>query len=89
MNKMKKIAYNCQKATLLIEKEQLAGLTTREKVELRLHLAGCSVCKIFQRQSILINKQVKSLFHLAKQKEHVLGDGYKKTLQEKIEEKLR
>ncbi len=89
MSNLKKIANNCQKATLLIEKKQLARLTLREKLELRLHLAGCSVCKLFQRQSLLINKQVKNLFRSDTQKNRVLDDAYKKALQEKIEEKLK
>lgn len=89
MNEVKKIIYNCQQATLLIEKKQLAKLTTREKFELKLHLAGCSVCKLFQRQSIMINRQVKNLFHPTRQKDHVLDDGYKKALQEQIDEKLK
>ena len=89
MDDAKKIMYNCRHATMLIEKKQLTKLTIREKFELKLHLAGCSVCKIFQRQSILINKQVKNLFRQATQKEHVLDDDYKKTLQEQITEKLK
>jgi hypothetical protein len=89
MNEVKKIIYNCHKATMLIEKKQLARLTIREKMELKLHLAGCSVCKLFQQQSILINKQVRSLFHSNTQKEHVLDDTFKKELQARIEEKMQ
>lgn len=89
MNDVKKIMYNCHKATMLIEKKQLARLTIREKMELKLHLAGCSVCKLFQQQSILINKQVRSLFQATTKKEHVLDDIYKKELQARIEEKLQ
>jgi hypothetical protein len=89
MDNIKKIAYNCQKATLLIEKKQLTRLTLREKFELKIHLAGCSVCKIFERQSIMINKQIKDLLHPAKQKDHLLDDTYKRSLQKQIEEKLK
>ncbi len=89
MNDLRKISYNCQKATLLIEKKQLARLTLREKLELKIHLAGCSVCKLFQRQSVLINKQVKSLFHSSLHKEHFLNDQYKKDMQEQIEKRLK
>ena len=89
MNDLKKIAYNCHKATLLIEKKQLARLTLREKMELKIHLAGCSVCKLFERQSILINKQMKNLFQSSLQKNHALDERYKKELQEKIDEKLK
>jgi len=89
MNELKKIAYNCQKATLLIEKKQLARLTLREKLELKIHLAGCSVCKLFQQQSILINKQIKSLFHTSLPADHFLDEKFKKDMQEQIEKKLK
>ena len=89
MDEVKKIMYNCRRATMLIEKKQLTKLTVREKLDLKLHLAGCSVCKLFQRQSILINKQVKILFRPANQNDHVLDDAYKKELQEQITEKLK
>lgn len=89
MNDVKKIIYNCRHATLLIEKKQLERLTIREKMELKLHLAGCSVCRLFQRQSIMINKKIRSLFQASARKEDVLEDEYKKKLQQQIEEKLK
>lgn len=88
MNELKNIIYNCRKATFLIEKKQLTVLTLREKVELRIHLTGCSFCRLFQKQSIGINIMVKELFHSAKNQEIRLDDDYKKKLQEHIEEQL-
>lgn len=83
MDPIKKIAYNCRKATFLIEKQQLSSITLKEKFELKIHLAGCSVCKIFQQQSILVNKMVSK--HLADQyKDLVLGKDFKDKLQQKI-----
>lgn len=88
MDKLEKIAYNCRKATLLIEKQQLGRLTMGERAELKIHLAGCSVCRIFQQQSITINKLIKGLFNT-----HVnqgnLDNDFKKSLQEQINEKLQ
>ncbi|WP_232324588.1 hypothetical protein [Pedobacter cryoconitis] len=80
--------YNCRKATFLIEKKQLTVLTLREKIELRIHLSGCSFCRLFQKQSIGINKMVYELFHQAVNREIRLDDDYKKKLQERIEEQL-
>ena len=88
MGELLKIAYNCKKATLLIEKKQITALTLREKLELKIHLAGCSVCRIFEKQSIMINRMVKVLFKQADKREIRLDDEYKKQLQERIEEKL-
>ena len=80
---IKKIAYNCRKATFLIEKQQLSNITLKEKFELKIHLAGCSVCKIFQQQSILINKMVGK--HFADQyRDIVLDKDFKDKLQQKI-----
>jgi len=88
MNELKNMIYNCRKATFLIEKKQLAALTLREQLELRIHLTGCSFCRLFQKQSIGINKMVYELFHPAENREIRLDDDYKKKLQERIEEKL-
>ena len=85
---MTKIAYNCRKATRLIEKKLIDHLTLREKLELKIHLAGCSVCRVFEQQSSMINKMVCELFHPAKISELKLDDEYKKQLQKRIEEKL-
>jgi hypothetical protein len=85
---LKKIAYNCRKATFLIEKKQLAPITLREKLELRIHLAGCSVCRIFEQQSSVINQMVKELFQSASEGNLRLDDDFKRDLQEKIEGEL-
>ena len=88
MDELTKIAYNCRKATHLIEKKLIDHLTLREKLELKIHLAGCSVCRVFEQQSSMINKMVRELFHPAKITELKLDDEYKKQLQKRIEEKL-
>jgi len=87
-SEIKKIAYNCKKATFLIEKKQVGSITIREKLELKIHLAGCSVCRIFEQQSIVINKLVHDLFHEPKVNEFKLDDDFKRELQVRIEEKL-
>jgi len=81
---VKKIAYNCREATFLIEKKQLTTITLREQMELKIHLAGCSVCRIFEEQSIIINKMVKNLFH----GNHKLDDEFKTSLKDQIKRKI-
>ena len=88
MSELKKIAYNCRKATFLIEKKQIDRLTLREKLELKIHLAGCSVCRTFQQQSIVINKMVRDLLHSAQNREITLDKEFKDELQNRIEEEL-
>ena len=83
MKKMEKIAYNCRKATLLIEKQQFGRLTIGERIELRIHLAGCSVCRVFQQQSITINKMIKGVFNT--RGPIILDNDFKKSLQDQID----
>jgi hypothetical protein len=88
MGPIKKIIYNCKRATFLVEKKLTDGLTLREKIELRIHLYGCSVCRVFDKQSALINKMVQQLFTSNNNTEVHLDDTFKQELQLRIEEEL-
>ncbi len=88
-SRFKKIAHNCKKATFLIEKKQIGKISMREKLELMIHLAGCSACRIYKQQSILINKLVHDLFHESQVNNDIkLADDRKKKMQDQIMEKL-
>lgn len=82
-----RIAYNCRKATFLIEKKQEIELTSREKMELQLHLAGCYICRVYEKQSILINDMMHQIFKTPHE-ETKLDEGFKQQLKEKIADKL-
>lgn len=84
---LKKIAYNCKKATFLIEKQQIGKITELEKMELKLHLAGCSICITFMQQSTVINQMAKKLF-LVNFTTLKLDDGFKAQLQKQINNQL-
>jgi predicted anti-sigma-YlaC factor YlaD len=88
MGPLKKIQYNCKKATFLIEKKLIGRITLREHIELRIHLFGCSVCRIYQKQTGKINEMVHQLFHSATNADTQLDDSFKKDLQDRIEEQL-
>ncbi|ETZ24089.1 hypothetical protein [Pedobacter sp. V48] len=88
MNELRKIQYNCRKATYLIEKQQIGRITLREKLELKIHLAGCSICKTFQRQSIVINHLVRNLFQSTERADVRLDDEFKRNLQQRINQNL-
>jgi len=81
-----RIAYNCRKATFLIEKKQELELTAREEMELRLHLAGCYICQVYERQSILINGMMRQLFSAGKE-DAKLDSRFKDQLKQKIDAK--
>ena len=87
MNALKKITYNCRQATFLIEKKHIAGISLLEQFELRYHLAGCSVCRLFQEQSQLIDRMVKSHF-LGHSETLTLGDDFKEKMTKKIEDEI-
>lgn len=88
MTTLKRIIYNCKQATFLIEKKSISRLSFREVIELRIHLYGCSFCRIYNKQSRVINDMVQRLFSSSIQKNITLDDAFKKELQEKIEEEL-
>lgn len=88
MSYLKKIIHNCKQATYLIEKKSIKRLSFREAIELRIHLFGCSFCRIFDKQSHVINNMVKELFKNAMQPNPRLDDTFKKELQDRIEEEL-
>lgn len=47
---------SCKKATELVEKQSLVGLSTKERFRLRLHTSMCDGCTAYQKQSLLIDK---------------------------------
>ncbi len=83
-----KIANNCEKATFMIEKKKFSTLSFTENLELRIHLAGCEVCRIYQRQSKLTDKVAFNFFNKSIQEDLKLDERYKKELQQRLEEKL-
>lgn len=72
MKKERKNADDCHKATLLIEKSTLTGLSRREKLQLAFHLNGCPLCRTYREQSLLIDHlaiRYDSLAHPPKMKD--------------------
>jgi len=88
MGPIKKIQYNCKKATFLIEKKMISKITFRETVELRIHLLTCGVCRLYQEQTGKINEMVRQLFNASASRDVKLDDNFKKDMQERIEEEL-
>lgn len=56
---MKKITHlimlSCRKATELIEKQFVAKLSLKERVQLNLHKSICDACTAYENQSRLLN----------------------------------
>ena len=72
----------------MIEKKSIEKLSFRETIELRIHLYGCSFCRLYKKQSRVINDMVQELFRSSMHSEFRLDDDFKKELQERIEEEL-
>lgn len=47
---------SCKKATELVEKQALLGLSPKEQLRLRLHTSLCDGCTAYQKQSLLIDQ---------------------------------
>ena len=88
MGELRNMIYNCRQATYLIEKRQIGKITLREKVQLQVHLYGCSVCKLFSKQSVMINTVIKQVFKSNTPPTLKLDEKFKKQLQHKIQDEL-
>ncbi|MBS1563087.1 MAG: hypothetical protein JST39_01810 [Bacteroidetes bacterium] len=88
MGTIKKIQYDCRHATFLIEKRQQTRLTLKERTELFIHLMGCSVCRLFQRQSRAISRSLRHLFRHPAIHTHTLDEKFKQEMQDKINEQM-
>ncbi len=56
---MDKIMLNCDKATLLITKSEFTKLSCVERLQLKMHLAGCKFCRRFKQQSEFISYAIR------------------------------
>ncbi len=88
MRKIKKIETNCEKATFIIEKKKLTAISSSEDLELNIHLSGCEACRIFQRQSDLIDEVALNIFKRPINEELTLDEQYKNDLQAGINKAL-
>lgn len=52
---MNMLMLSCKKATSLIEKRSLIGLSFKEKVQLKMHKSMCDACSNYEKQSSTID----------------------------------
>lgn len=57
---MQILMLSCKKATFLIEKGNSKPLSFMDKLQLSMHLKMCSKCADYQKQSVLIERILKS-----------------------------
>jgi hypothetical protein len=85
----RRIANNCHKATFLTEKKKLSGINPLQQVELRMHLAGCSICRLYERQSLIIDRLLKQAPSENVLQDTRVNEEFKKALHEKIVQQLK
>ena len=88
MTNIKDTIYNCRQATFLIEKQMLNKLTFKEGIELRVHLVGCDMCKLYLKQSYKINDMIKQILKPEPGLSIQLDDSFKIAMQVQINEQL-
>lgn len=54
---------SCKKASELIEKKLLFKLSLQEKLRLNIHTSMCSACKLYEKQSAIIDQALRINFH--------------------------
>ncbi len=81
MNLMNATMLSCIKATELMEQKELMPLSLLQKVQLQMHVAMCSGCRNYMKQTALINKLLNKTFNSVLQTDTA-------TLEEKILSKI-
>ncbi len=54
---------SCKKATSLIEKKSLIGLSVKENLQLKIHNRMCVVCLYYKKQSLIIDDLLHELIY--------------------------
>ena len=77
---------SCRKATELVEKRAVQGLTTTERIRLRVHLSMCRACSGYEHQSQVIDKALTRLIHQSDANNGSLNEDTKEQIRQKIRE---
>lgn len=80
---MLKMMLNCREATLLVDKQEYIELSTKEKLDLKMHLSTCKHCRNYSAQSQIINTTLSKAFKF-NELELKLSDQQKTQLIEKL-----
>jgi len=59
---MNTLVNSCKKTTELIDKQALAPLTIKEKLQLTVHKSMCKTCTAYEHQSKVIDKIISNWF---------------------------
>lgn len=76
------IMLSCRKATELIEKQKVLGLSNTEKMQLKMHVGVCKACEKYQTESDELDRHLKNIF--IHQNETTSSENLKHTILKKI-----
>ncbi len=62
---MKLIMLSCKNASELIAKKSVVNLSLKETIQLHIHTSMCDVCKIYQKQSKIVDELLFKYIHTA------------------------
>ena len=83
---MRFLMLSCKKASALIDKKQLFGISWKEKVQLKMHTAMCDACGVYEKQSKIIDNFLNKTISSSGSENHQVIEN--KELQKKIISKL-
>lgn len=86
---LNKIRNNCKKATFLIDQKNEEGINVLQQVELYIHLAGCSLCRLYDNHSRIINNLIRQFKQTDLDGDRSLNEDFKKALSESIRSGLK
>lgn len=89
MASLKALAYDCRRATRLIEQKQFEGISLRQDLQLQFHLVGCSYCRLYQQHSVLISKVMKGVLRPKATGTKILSGAQKGQMQAAIDQQLQ
>lgn len=75
---------SCKKATELIEKKDIFGLTKKEKFSLDIHVFLCSKCKKYERLSEELDHTLMHFFNAKSDEELKLAEEKKEKIKDAI-----
>lgn len=76
------IMITCKKATFLVSKKEDKKISFWQAIQLRMHLAICSFCRRFEKQSWIIGENAK---HLHDHADHLLSQEKKEQIQSTLD----
>ena len=86
---MNAIMLDCEKATMYATKNEVEGLGCIKRIQLKMHLTTCKLCRSFVEQSKIISSEVTSIKEIDENNLEVhLTEQQKENLQETVESNL-